>query len=362
MITKFRASSFPRLFACHASKGVPDIAINPGSDSSALGTCVHEGLAEYVTTEAIPDLPSLALRHDVELDDLQPLFWVGKRLWDQLSPHLKVLGVEIALEQNMGDKILITGHIDILTEQGEKMVVVVDWKSGRYQADFAPQMKAYAFLSMSGKYEKAKIITCWLRTSEVEVVELTQDDLSKFIDEFYEALESNEYGPGDACTFCPKKYECPARQNMAVDTGATLQRIMGLQETEGMVIVTPEQIAELYLPVKQLKGYLDDFHNMVKEAVKNEGYLELPDGRFLRTTEVKRSTINAKGASEAMPELAEEIIEMSEVGKGKLMKMVGDSVDKGKGKARDDAWDRLVESGAAIIKTHNSLVIAKERE
>lgn len=364
-------SSLPRILACPASLQAPALTIVGDSDASSLGRAVHEALAVSARGERA-DIAAIAAKYNVTEKDVAVLHAIGGRSWLQYKEQY---GLEIlAVEQPMEEEIVpgmarLVGTADIIARTGAT-VVAWDWKSGSGAADHGPQLMGYARLARgqwvtwdkdgksAGEYWGA---TCFLRDQEVDLVQFTPADLDDLPKRIMYAIEHpDKYNPGDACTFCPRNLDCPAR------TALVQQGVRDFATANEAIDAMPAALlASKFRLIKMVKAACEHAEEVLKERVAEMG--SLPDGNGgVLTLKPKASTkVNAEKALPLLLERfgsADVLAPCLTIGKGKLEDLARKSAPKGKGAATIRAMlDELEEADALEHTTSYQLAVVKEQ-
>lgn len=358
---EIRCSSLPRVLACPASLQEPETAIEEEYSGRDIGTAVHEILADYVRGGAC-DWEEVAESYGLSRNQVIPLAHIGRRMWENVRDGLKVLAVEDKLKSAISPRIDITGHADIIAED-EPQLVVWDWKTGSQSSNYLPQTKAYAQLA-SDEWPEAlehpiKCVTAWVRDQVLDVHEVTGEDLIEFRQSIVASWADREsYHPSDdACKYCPRRYECPARQKLVRHNAAALAEI-----EPGDLPAT--QLAQLKPKADMLKRALKQYNTALKDAVKENGPLPTGDGREVYLQERSRSKIVT---STALPVLIthfgniDAVMPALKLSKGKLLDAVGDRAEQGKkGKTKQKVMELLEEAGAVEESSYTRLSVRSE--
>jgi len=371
---KIRCSSLPRILACPASMIAPKITINHDSPQAALGRAVHEVLASYVSSPDpyLPEIEPFGAKYQIpftDMDDFRFLAHAGKRAWDELRKGISGPGVpEAELRADFPD-FTLTGHPDVFgREETTNALLVVDWKTGRYEADASAQIMGYlCLLEASGHQAPAyKGITVWLRSGEAQVGAYASRDLEAMREKISLAIragagENPIFRPGpDACAFCPRAMECPARAAWLRDAVAAL-------EVSGTSEVFPGLLAGLYHRARALRAALDHYDDALKAEVERAGTLALLDGSALVLEDRARATFNATMVIEAVKSglkltraaeagFAEKALRIDKAG---LDRWLIDLVPSGKGAFRDEFLAKLEAAGALTKVPYRVLVNKK---
>ena len=394
MKTIIRASSLPRVMACPASMRAPEIDIHASGPEAALGTAVHEVLADLVKErlEALPDLSPYAKKHGVDEDELRFLAWRGQCLWREFGPRIdpesvlteqKLSAIDTAKnEDGDGDEIELVGHLDVcglLAGAEPPTLVIIDWKSGYVDRDYRDQLMGYALLArvpymLSAKFTNVKIVTAWLRTGAWDVIDLTPADIGNFSNRLRDAVNStSRYAPDDAhCVFCPRLAECPAREALVRCAADSLYPIAAGDDAG--ILSVRDKLAELYDRVKLLERGLDQYRDALRLSIRADGPLQLPDGRWLTVHERSRETIlfDFRAASALAPYLDHNANDISGIitalgpgaitaKKTSLLDAVAARAGRGQKKAaKESAMRDLAAAGCVGTKTYDTLAVVKD--
>ena len=366
---RFRASSLPMAFKCGGSVHLDDgsLRVEPVCEPATLGTVVHEVLAEVVSKglDELPELLPFAERHDLEaqIDELAMLARFGLQAWKELRGMIApdaFVEAEPAIESDR-----LTGHIDVLAQwsTGRELVIndaclIVDWKSGRLDADHYNQMAAYAWLSnQCGVFDTVTVVVVLLRDRAYRTYRFTAETLERWYAGFLAGVVNwdGTFHPGEHCRFCPRAMTCPAR------TALIRSALNDLHV--GIPALTPENRAELavrlvdlYRRLKVVKGAIDSFDDQLRTEIETGGPLPTGDGGMLSLVVSHRDNIDPLKSWPVMDAeglTGEEIAPAVKIGKTKLLEAVAAKHAKGmKGKAKA-AFMEAMERAGAVTQTEN---------
>ena len=346
-----RCSSAPRVVLCPASLQVPDVEIDTDSEPARLGSAVHEVLAAKVrremtfmatgTADGI-DFHAVSGKWRIEHDQMMPLYYIGRRIYEQYSGSIEVSHVEQLMQSTVMPGLQLTGHGDVIgmAKHDPHTVIVLDWKTGSPSADYRDQLIAYAYLATiktidpvaypDGVKVNAKIITVWLRDQVVEIEDISQADIADWLERLNDAIEHpDKYGPSpEACQYCPRQHECPARTALVHSATADF-----LQEGAAGTAIAPARLASLRPRAQMLRKALDNYDAALKATIEEHGTQPLGDGREIGLDDRKKETINLTAAipvledwfgngAEIDLEVIKAIAPALDVGKGKLTKLL----------------------------------------
>ena len=353
-------SSLPRILSCPASLDTDKKVElrSADSDASLIGQAVHAALAHYVQTGEVPDLDTVSLRFGVSRDQVAPLFFIGRRIWDDYSDALDVCGVEQQCGELLAEGLQLTGTADVVADTEGTSLLIWDWKSGVATADHRAQLLGYAWLNRrSAPSGRIKLAVCYLRDQSVEITDIDlKTDLVEFERQVAWAVaHPNTFCPSwENCRFCPRQSDCPARRTLIRATVADLSTV------EKLDALAPADLGVLYPKVKLLEGAIKHYHATLRNAVSATGPIPTGDGREL--------VMKTKPRSEILPQPAWPVLlkwmgdadvfsDALKLKKGELCSLVSDATPQGqKGKAIKAFLDELAEAGA--IRASESLVLS----
>jgi len=350
-----RCSSLPRFITCASSALTAKNPYNPTSPMATLGTAAHKALELHVNGEDV-DLDVIAKQHGVKRDDLGPLYGFGAKAWNEIKEHFPEPVTEDYVVGRFSQQGLrfvgIDGHADVINRDG-RTSVIADWKSGWSRTGYLDQMAGYAYCEWKqhGMPKSGKIITIivWLRYGEIDVRHWTKEGIEQWesvlLDTFRDV--GKHYGPGEACTFCPRQNECDARNEFL--RGASI----ALVETTPKEL-TPEVLGSLYPKAVALGNALDNYWTALNAAIKSNGTISVGDGREAYMLEVEKQKIDMVTAFKVLKDefgvTKDEYSKCATVSKSKVMKLIADkAADRQKGKDKARAIELLDEAGALTV-------------
>lgn len=362
-----RCSSLPRIMRCPASELSDLVKGSPDTDEEAgtLGQVVHDLLRDYVSGRTC-DPHSAAIAHDLDPDDVAPLFHVGVRLWrERLKNLFPAAVIEERDTRHLGGGVTITGQTDLDSAVDDE-ARILDWKSGRVDSDHRHQMMGYASLALSRTPEAKRVVAVvvWLRTQEADIYEVTADEVREWERSVVARLSSwdGEYHPGPACTYCPRQLDCPGRSALVrrsidafVSEEAREERHANLSN------LTPDQILSIYDRCALVDKAVKSMKFAIREHVAELGEVVGAERR-IKLTEIKRREVDASAAWDVL---------LDEVPDGKLAECidvkltavencVAKAAGKGNGaKAKRALAERLKAAGAVTIKPQKRLTVSK---
>lgn len=362
------ASQTPRFLACPPSVVFPEGPRPAGhSEPAQLGSAVHSALARMVRGEW-SDLETVAEQWDVETDKLQPLYFMARQVWLNMSERLHVMDVEVRLAEELaGGQILLQGTADIIAaahkEPGEPLVLW-DWKSGRVQRNYWPQLYAYAYLGIKAYPEASavRVAICWIRDRKVEIRELKLEDITEWRDRMRRAAESvanDVFFPSpENCEYCPRRHVCPGRRQLIRNA------ITCWPDVEAPPGLPAQRLGNLYTQSKMLARALSAYNDALRTALE-DGPITTEDGKVLSLEEQEREKINP---AEAWPTIVDEIgtegaVEAVSLSKTRLRKAVSARTPRGhKGERYNALLNALDERGAVSRKTYQRITVTDQEE
>lgn len=368
-----RCSSLPLHFNCGGSTATPKVSIRNETKPATIGSCAHEVARDIVADDmaCIPDLYPYAERWGVtaEIDDLKFLAFSTLEAWHNLREMVQVKNLEKYRKKRILKNYYLHGSADFDGET-DGLPLVLDWKSGRDDShDYWPQLMAYLYLLLRQKNLKkfrgsdtvAIIAIGWLRFRRVDSKEVTKDDVLSFKQRLLLLKTQFDHTPGEHCTFCRMKSECPARSTAVMSATNNF-----IQIRDQRFRLPGEEMANLYGRAVMARDAIDHYFTTLKQMLQVEGQITSSDGCVMRLREDTRQKVIP---GKAMPiikehlgdEFMEELVDMITIPKGKLLKAVGDHAPKfEKGMVRDSFLAELLAAGAITETTAYSIQQEKE--
>lgn len=355
MTAMIRPSSMPRFIACPSSALPCDRPVDVPTEAAAMGNAVHRSLAAAVVGEHV-DLDSVSREWGVDRAELGALHRNGLRIWDAVKHIFPDPVCEVPLRSTLTE-----GTADVVSEAG---AAVLDWKSTRIETkDYSAQLAAYAlcYAQTYGMGPRGEITTVigWLRSGDYEVVKYDEASLEAFVDRVRDAESKvgTVYGPGEACSFCPRRNVCAAREEWVRSSSAALVPTSG-------AALTPAALGAVYDRIKVVERAAEEARKVLRDLASH-GPVDIGDGRVLRLDETEHEVISPRAA---VPVLVGEfgfspadMDRVLSVSKSSITDIVGDRAPHGeKGKATSTVMDRLRAVGAVRVKTSTRMNARKK--
>lgn len=290
-MTIYRASEMPLAFKCGGSVRLPVVRARETHDAADVGTAVHAALRSLVETGAVnwDALPGIAASYGANPDEVRMLVAIGAKLWPQIEASFPDALTEVAL-----DSYGLAGHADIISIV-EDVGRIGDWKSGRKDANYQHQMRAYGSLLLQyhPSLRECTVTLIWLRDQEIENYTVTRADAEAWWVE-YDARVVNWDGVfrvGAHCQHCPRSHECEAANAMVRrDVAAFTDSPIVTRVESELAIMAPERIIDLYEKAALIESYAERVRRAIKRYVQDGNEVETADGSRLELkTENRRS-------------------------------------------------------------------------
>jgi hypothetical protein len=284
-----RASSMTLAAKCAASIAPADVAIDSFDPTATTGGDIHRAI-----TLALQGKEAAEVSADVEIVSQLAVDWVRNWLlpkyprhqWrSELSLHATLGGVEIRGTMDNA------GVSPMLDEEG----VVVDWKATYRDDDHTAQVLTYAWLLLENNpfMPKVTVIVPMLRLGKADPpLVLPRDWVMIWMKEFeHNTLRHPEiFRPGEWCTRCHRKMECPALKQMNQQTAEVLSE-RGFEK-----ILSRQTLPDLRVRVKLLEDAINCFKAYQREEIIENGPLSLGNGKLLKATQRKLDVIGLQAA------------------------------------------------------------------
>lgn len=367
-MTSIRCSSLPLLWVCTQSQAIEpaDVMINDYSEPAELGTAFHKWIAGHIVGKA-PEIRQVADQYVVDRDELSMLANCGKQIWKNLEPMFPgTLEIERSLSASLTATLTLTGQLDLGThnEHGE---IVVDWKSGRVDRDYAAQTRGYALLKLLDAWDENReppsvtTVTAWVRDGVVDVEHFDVADIMEWRDELLRRLKNgaDRYSPGAHCIHCQRRLNCPARQDLVRSVVAEL--LVGGKTIEW----TPEtrkelgpQIGEAFGRVKLVEAACEAFREQLKIDINANGPLDIGNGRQLHMSPTSRRYLDAGSAIAVLANFIDptELLQCTSISISKAEKCAVAKAAKGNGaQVARELEAALIKANALRTVTSHSL-------
>lgn len=338
----------------------PLVPIGESTEAGSMGSAAHAALADIVRNKETQPIFRWAEQYQVDETELGWLVAYGRTCWDEIKGAFPAPIVERKLETLIADNVLLRGTADVFS-MVPCGVTTVDWKTKRTKEDSDfHQLQAYALLGCEALgVEEATVSIAWLRHQELETRHLTRKDLEDFRGRLLRSLRSETYNLGDHCKWCPRRYECPARQTkLTAATGQLTSRSETLSD-----VIGAGRLPELMETVKEVEKAAEAIRAGVKSHIEESGPIEIGGGREYYLQQIARRAVNVTAGWDSILEHLGSLgaYNALKLDFKKADKIIGDRTDGPKGVARKAFWDALRESGA-VTETYSDKLATREVE
>lgn len=345
---EIRASRAPLAFACPGSIRPASIALSAEGTASRVGTATHAALQVLAESGSIDwdGIPELAARHDVNPEEVRILCGMASKLWPTLSPSFPGALTEVYLSADRqatdGTQYALTGHADILSISGT-VARVGDWKTGRHDANYAQQMRAYAALALLDDHTltEATATVIWIRDGEIENYTMKREALRPWLSELEERVVAWDgvFHPGGHCDgqFCPRSHECEASKALVRrDVAAISSRELVARAEAELATMAPDELIELHRKADLVKRYAERIDDAIRLHVLEHGAVKGTQGTMLTIDASVRREINPVAAwpvLEAAGFVDEDFAECMDLRISRVEKRVAEKAGRGNGAA-----------------------------
>lgn len=286
-VREVRCSFLPTLIACSPSGEAPTVVIDEKSEAGALGTAAHDVMARQVRGGAPVMVAEVAAEHGVDAGELGDLIDTGGKLLDTLrGPADCEEGAEDELTAEVCG-VRLTGHRDYWWRLGDR-AGLVDWKTGYKDADYRDQAMGYATLMFANfpTLRTIDVTIAWLRDGTTESYHVTLEDTHAWYLRLSDAITNDGvYHPGEHCTYCPRRYECPALAQRQTSTLAVWNEGKG----RTLATMTPAERIDLYARASEVAKLAEAVRAEIREDLRQHGPLVTDDATLALVPEVHRA-------------------------------------------------------------------------
>ncbi len=360
-----RASATPAAFACPGSVRLPVLQIAERSEPADLGSAAHVALRSVAEGAGVPwdTLAALAAQWGVDPDELRMLAATGAKMWPHVADSFPNAITEVPLRAEVAPGVWLTGHADLLSSTATK-VRLGDWKTGRKDADYSHQMKAYAALALLDDpiLTEATSTVLWVRESEIENYTMTRPEALAWVEELRSTVIDWDgvFHPGSHCGYCKRSHECAAANALARrDVAAILDE----SASSALSAMEPDQIVALHQKASYVLKLAERVRDAIKAHVDATGDVLGVEGRLTIDIEKRRelAPLVAWPVLEAQGFEDEDFAACVDVKISRVEKRVAEKAGRGKGAAAVRAIDAALETAGAIgIREVRKLTIKRK--
>ncbi len=352
-----RCSALPRIMRCPASAAPSNVVSY--SPEAALGTLVHEAMSK---PGDIGNIVTQAENAGLDGAEARFLIYAALEADATLIVEAGVTDVqrETPIEADLAT-VKLTGTPDVRGMIEPRRRLIVDYKAGRVDRDYAHQLRGYALLDMLND-ETIDEVVCqiaWLRAKVVDTFTVTRVQAAEWLAELIRRLVSGAYTDDiEVCGFCPHRPDCGQYARMLNVATVALAR-------PGENLPTsPVHLAKLYPAAQELARTLEAYKAALRAAVAQEGPIPIGEGREVALEVLNRASIDAvKAAPIIHARLDADVLTIMDVNKSALEDALREQAPRGmKKKAVDDCMFALEAAGALTRKASDALVMRKAKE
>ena len=363
---EIRCSSLPRVLSCPASLHRPSVVIEGDDETSSLGTAAHRCFEKITAGLEVPytETARLATVYDVDVDELRLLVNLGRQCWSSLASSFPTPRIERKLSYT-ADGITLTGSPDVW-DIVDGQARVPDFKTGRSVRGHDEQLKGYALLIAKNNPE---VTEAWGTTINVRarengnIIVMQRGELDDWWGDLVETVSQEHFRPShEACIYCPRRFNCPARQELLQSAAGVL-----IGSVENMPL--PEEPMRLgVLAARHLAKVAAEYLDAVKAHVEINGThdadLDAVGINGLQVRTQKENHLNEAAWPLLVQQLGlEKVQACSTLGKGKIEKAIGEIAPKGqKGKLIAETMKVLKDAGCMDEKEKKILEVIDLKE
>lgn len=326
-----------------------DVLVDQHDETGNISTAIHRAISCTLQGEAVPAFEGDDGAESEELVD-RGVVWFNENIL-AFGGEEGNAQFETRLESGF-----ISGTLDVL-HRVPKRSVIADWKNTYRDDDHEPQLITYAWLEFQERpeIEEVEIFTVYLRLKFVDHKILSRAWVEAWMREFITNNVNHRdiYRPGEHCGRCPRYAVCQA---LTILNRRTMAELV---ESHSGEYLNRNNGAELWARVRLLEASIKHFRDYMKESVRREGPIELPNGKQLRVLVGKKDTI--------LPLVAWPILEAKftegelaniiKIPKGELEEAIGSKAAKGK-KAEDQrAFMQTLRAAGAVVTERTEKVM-----
>lgn len=284
----------------------PAIRIRTDGPGARTGTVYHRVMAQVVR-ERLESAPPIEPHvhdddHGVSAKDVFYLVRDSLSAWLKLEPWFSPETTEVELRRRYTleipeGTITIDQTADVRCQRG-RTALVLDWKSARHYRKHPEQLRWYAWGALQDMptADRALVYVVHARHGVVDAPPkpLERATLEKWARKrARHYLTSTDYHVGSNCTWCPRRYDCPARVAMIrpwVERVAelTVDGPGGLDP----VRLPDEDVDALFRVVRMVEGCAKDAKQVLRDLVAERGEVAAGPGKVWKLQSSDRTVID----------------------------------------------------------------------
>lgn len=310
---------------------------------------MHLALADYIEGLVV-DLDAVAGVYCCDREELQRLFNAGVRYWETFRQGRYDYQVEAALKHAQAG-IELSGHLDVVCRD-----VILDWKTGRKDSNYYHQLMGYAWLWFQDRdttdpfdelQDDVTIRVVWLRTGEVEDRMVTFTEAQMWFGRLEATVKNAErYSPGDHCELCPRRFSCPARQQLVKSQVESF----GQYIPQDLGSMPGDQLVQLRRRAETVRRVAEGLQKEIRSVVLSRGEVR-GETYGLTTYQENRRKIFPLKAWELLDSLFTdaELADAMNLSMTKLEALVRDRAKRGEKDAAVAAFRKSLEDMGAVV-------------
>ncbi len=331
ILPAIRCSSLPAAFKCGGSVRQPLLPVDEVNEAADMGTAAHEASRPLAEGRGIQweELPALAKRHGVSLEELRMLCGIVQRLWPQIAEHFPLAETEVALEFEVLPGVILSGHLDVAVT-----AAFLDWKFGRVDRDYSQQINGYSALKLLADptLEKVDGHVVWVRDGELESYSMDRAQLAEWLEDLRAKVVEWDgvYRPGPHCPHCRRSHECKAANALARRDMAAL---LDQDDATDLTQLAPEAIVAILEGAKRAAAIGERVKKAIKDYVAAHGPV-VSDAGTLSIKLKPRREVDTVAAWTVLQDAGfqdEDFAEVIKISLSKAEKHIAAKAGKGKG-------------------------------
>lgn len=358
-LIRLRASAMPTAFKCGGSIQPCALEAEEVNEAAENGTATHKCLESLVTTGCVDwdSIDQICDELDGDSEEVRMLCGKASKLWAKIRDTFPAALTEIAVSYELPSLdiagLKLTGHIDAISIVGGQ-VRILDWKTGRLDANYAHQMKAYLAMVLLAypELEGGTATIAWVRAGDIENYTMTQADAFRWSKELEERVVNWDgvYRTGKHCIHCRRLHECHAGNTLARSYVAAIGDV-GLDSVESQVMrLEPDACVDLYHKARLVSQIAEKALKSIKARAEQQGEIVGSESKLYLDSEGRRE-IDPEKAWGVLSDLGFQDSDFAKVIKmpiSKIEKRVVELAGKGNGAAAKRELAQKLELAGAI--------------
>lgn len=359
----------PTAFKCPGSVRPCLVEVEAVGEAAETGTAAHACFEQLPRNGAIDwdSIDRICDELEGDSEEVRFLCIKAERMWATLKNHFPSALTEVHTRYDLPslnvEWLRLSGHIDLFTLTGT-WARILDWKTGRLDANYSHQMKAYMAMILEEfpHLEGATATIVWVRTEDVENYTMTRAEAREWLAKFRTMIVDWDgvYHTGDHCGHCRRAHECDAGNELARTYVSAIADV-GLHDINAAIAtMEPDAAIALYHRAKMVRDIAEKALDALKIRA-HAGEIRGTETRLEMQKENRRAVdiVLAWPVLEGLGFTPEDYARVMKMSISKCEQVMADRAPRGEGKAARARVAKLLQQAGAISNNEQFKLIER---